>query len=309
LQGHRVAEIPFAKSFAGHETFSFRYSWLKKGLDGLMADPEVFQREDAIVRLGVGKNMVTSIRHWCMAARVAEEKPNNHSRLLQPTSFGVRLLADNGWDPFLEDDGTLWLIHWNLASAGTRAATWYWAFNRYHEYAFTREAMTESLSRTIQTLGWAGISKSTIKRDVDCFVHTYLSPRQNKTSSSDSIECPLTNLDILLQEPDGERLRFRVGPKPSLPTAVFAYALLEFYNQGYAGRNTIDLREIMRSEGSPALIFKLDEESVLDYLDNLKDTTAGGLIFEDTALVRRVVKTKEGSMDSMALLEMYYSGK
>ena len=61
------------RCFSGHETFPFRYPWLKKGFDAVSADGEVFQREDAITTLGVGKNMVRSIRHWCLAAGVIEE--------------------------------------------------------------------------------------------------------------------------------------------------------------------------------------------------------------------------------------------
>jgi len=309
LSDHELFQIPFAKSFAGHQTFALRYSWLKKGIDQLMADPQVFQREDAIVRLGVGKNMVQSIRHWCLATRVAEEERVTRGRCLHPTILGSRLLSDDGYDPFLEDDATLWLIHWNLASIGTRAATWYWAFNRFYEYAFTKAIMVDFLTRDLQALGWSDISHSTIKRDVDCFVHTYLSPRVNKAYIDDAIECPLRNLGILIQEPDSERLRFKTGPKTSLPAAVFAYALAEFWNKRNHKGKVLELREIMRAEGSPALIFKLDQESVLIYLDALKDVTSGYMIFEDTSLVRRVIRPRESQSKPMLFLESYYGSR
>ena len=61
------------QSFSGHETFPFRYPWLKKGVDAVSDDPEVFLREDAIVTLGVGKNMVRSIRHWCLATGLIDQ--------------------------------------------------------------------------------------------------------------------------------------------------------------------------------------------------------------------------------------------
>ena len=54
-------------SFSGHETFPFRYPWLKKGFDAVRENPGVFSCDDAITTLGVGKNMVSSIRHWCLA--------------------------------------------------------------------------------------------------------------------------------------------------------------------------------------------------------------------------------------------------
>lgn len=300
---------PFAKSFAGHQTFAFRYFWLKKGLDLVCGDSEAFQRDDAVVRLGVGKNMVQSIRHWCLATRVVEEEPRTRSRSLWPTDFGSRLLSDNGWDPYLEDDATLWLIHWNLANIGSRAATWYWAFNRFHEYSFTRTIMVELLIGDMQALGWSDISHSTIRRDVDCFVHTYLSPRADKAHIDDAIECPLSNLGILIQEPDSERLRFKTGPKTTLPAAVFAYALAQFWDKRNNGGKALELREIMRSEGSPGLIFKLDQESMLGYLDALKDVTSGYMVFEDTSLVRRVIRPRESACNPMSFLEDYYGSR
>lgn len=306
LSDHELFHLPFAKSFAGHQTFAFRYFWLKKGLDLVCGDPEAFQRDDAVVRLGVGKNMVQSIRHWCLATRVVEEEPKTRSRSLRPTDFGSKLLSENGWDPFLEDDATLWLIHWNLASAGSRAATWYWAFNRFHEYAFTRTTVVELLIRDVQALGWSDVSHSTIKRDVDCFVHTYLSPKADKTHIDDTIECPLSNLGILIQEPDSERLRFRTGPKATLPAAVFAYALAQFWDKQNNRGKALELREIMRSEGSPGSVFKLDQESMLGYLDALKDVTSGYMVFEDTALVRRVIRPRESACNPMSFLEDYY---
>jgi hypothetical protein len=54
-------------SFSGHETFVFRYTWLKKAVDAVRVDPRVFGQDNAIVTLGVGKNMVRSIRHWGLA--------------------------------------------------------------------------------------------------------------------------------------------------------------------------------------------------------------------------------------------------
>jgi len=304
-----IDKVPFSKSFSGHETFPFRYSWLKKGVDLLATDPAVFQNAEAGIRFGVGKNMVRSIRHWCLATRVAEEEPNSRSRLLRPSKLGEKLFGENGWDPFLEDDATLWLIHWNLASAGTRAATWYWSFSQFQEYAFTKTTMVESLAKDVQSIGWSTVSLSTLKRDVDCFVQTYLPRKSEKVGIDDVIECPLTSLNILIQEPDSERLRFRVGPKETLPPAIFAYALIQFWNGTNSGKRTLEFREILRSQGSPGLVFKLDQETSLSYLDRLKEVTSGLLIFEDTPLVRRIVKLDSLLNDPMFLLEKYYGGE
>lgn len=100
--------------FARHETFHPRFGWLKKGYDLALADPGIFLRDDAPVLLGVGKNMVRSIRYWCSAFKVLTEEDGQ----IQPTRLGQQLLDDDGWDPFLENPASLWLLRGRSTSHG-----------------------------------------------------------------------------------------------------------------------------------------------------------------------------------------------
>jgi hypothetical protein len=74
--------------------FTPGFGWLKKGFDQATQDPAIFLQDDATVRLGVGKNMVRSIRYWCSAFKLLEEDC--------PTEFGQQLLGLTGWDPYLK---------------------------------------------------------------------------------------------------------------------------------------------------------------------------------------------------------------
>ncbi|MBC8136407.1 MAG: DUF4007 family protein [Fibrella sp.] len=76
-------------AFSGHQTFVFRYPWLKKGVDALTRDPAVFRSPDAIVRLGVGKNMVDAIRHWTLSTG----NPRNCSAYSVTGSFASHALS------------------------------------------------------------------------------------------------------------------------------------------------------------------------------------------------------------------------
>ena len=121
-------------SFSGHETFPFRYTWLKKAVDAVEGDEYAFHAPDAMVKLGVGKNMVSSMRHWGIVTGMLEEMRARRGvriRPLVPTELGGQLFRDEGWDPFLEDPGTLWLLHWQLVNRPERATTWWWVFNQY----------------------------------------------------------------------------------------------------------------------------------------------------------------------------------
>ena len=94
--------MPQRPSFSGHQSFPFRYPWLKKGIDGIASDPRIFGADDAMVRFGVGKNMVASMRHWGLALGVLQEPPDvpgNRGRSLESTELGNALFTDAGWGP------------------------------------------------------------------------------------------------------------------------------------------------------------------------------------------------------------------
>src|SRR5207249_209366 len=101
---------------------------------------------------------------------------------------------------------------WQIASNRVRATTWFWTFSHFHEPEFTRELLTSSLSRWTQTLGGKAIAESSLKRDVDCFLRTYVSSRHVRGHvAEDSLDCPLVELGLVTQPGDGQTYRFRRG--------------------------------------------------------------------------------------------------
>ena len=91
--------------FAGHETFTLRYGWLKKAVDATRERQDIFLQDDALVTLGVGKNMVRSIRHWGLVTGILEENndvANNRGRSIRPSALGNLLFGPHGLDPYLE---------------------------------------------------------------------------------------------------------------------------------------------------------------------------------------------------------------
>lgn len=295
-------------SFSGHQTFTFRYPWLKKGVDGLRANADIFSSEDAIVELGVGKNMVDSIRHWCLATGMIEDalEPGRRGAVLVLSELGKKLLRDEkSWDPYLEDDATLWLLHWKLVTNPEKATTWYVAFHGLRDAEFTRVSLTNELLRFASETGSGKGSRKTIENDVACFVRTYVAAKRGASATlEETLDCPLTHLGVIQADEKGERFRFNARPKTSLPTEIFAFALAEFWQRHRASQNTLSLREIVHGEGSPGRAFRLDEDSVLAYLDELSDVCGGSLKFEDTALVRQVVRTSP--VKPLDILRGYY---
>src|SRR4030095_8889769 len=105
---------PMNYRYSGHETFPCRYTWLPKAVQNLRRNNNLFRDEDeAMVRLGVGKNMVRAIRFWADATGVTSDGGKG---TYEVTPIGAKLLGKSGYDRFLEDVKTLWLLHWQIAT-------------------------------------------------------------------------------------------------------------------------------------------------------------------------------------------------
>ena len=299
--------IPETQSpkFAGHEPFSLRYGWPKKAVDATAADPLVFTRDEAVIALGVGKNMVRSIRHWGLMTGILEETPeqaNNRGRHIRPSALGTLLFEAKGLDPYLEEPGTLWLLHWNLASRSDGPTTWYWAFNHFPEAEFTKERLIASLQDISQQADWTRVAENSLKRDVDCFIRTYVPSRASKTLVlEDSLDSPLAELELIQEIEGGRVYAFNRGEHSSLPLAVFAYALVDYWQTSAPHREALSFDELAFQPGSPGRVFKLSENAVSDYLESLETFTDRALGYDVTAGLRQVYRRSQ--LDPLELLQ------
>ncbi len=294
-------------SFSGHETFPCRYTWLKKGVDGVRENPTIFADDSATIALGVGKNMVRSIHHWCQATGLIEGDgvDSNNRRQFSPTDFGDSIFADGGGDPYLEDAATLWLIHWRLTTNANRATTWFWAFSIFGQNEFGRDTFIAELINWAERNTRNRISENSIKRDVDCFFRTYVPSRLTKTAiMEDTFDCPLVELNLISDSSDGNTYRFHRGPKPSLPIEIFAAALSEFWDTHFSGNNTLTFANIAYSPRGPGRTFQLDEDTLVEYLDRLANLTEDALYYGETAGMKQVHRSRR--IDPVELLHRYY---
>lgn len=296
--------------FSGHQTFVFRYGWLEKGVRAVAECPTIFSEEDALVHLGVGKNMVSSIRHWCQVTKLVEPDPTierNTGRHLRVTDIGRRLLLDDGWDPFLEDDASLWLIHWLLVSNPEIGTAWKLLFSRFHRPDFTRRELVEFINHFVEKQSLK-LSESVIARDTDCLIRSYAAGANGKkqVSPEESFDCPLLQLDLVQPSPDGELYRFAIGPKPTLSAAVFAFALAEYFDLVAGSSNTLNVQKCLYGVGSPGQAFKLDENSLIEYIEELEDRTGRAMMLDETAGLKQIYRRR--SIDRMQILDDYYGG-
>lgn len=317
---HTTAPQKNNLSFSGHQTFPFRYTWLKKGVDAVREDPTVFSSENASVTLGVGKNMVSSIRHWCKVSRLIETDADQRGRLV-PTELGKAIFDDDGFDPYLDAPATLWLIHWQIATNINQATTWYWAFNIFRENQFARDIFKIELHEWAlqQKTSRRPVSDNTLQRDVNCFIRTYCQSagfskahqgfgyyigQDTVAVVEEMFDCPLVELNLIAKLPDSDRYEFQRGEKKTLPIEIVAWALVSFWERRFSSREALPFSELMYAQSSPGRIFRLDEDSITVYLEKLEKYTDGALQYDETADLKQVYR--HSALNEIELLERCY---
>lgn len=304
----------FRPHMSGHETFPLRYGWLKKAFDAVYATEDgrhdnrfVFSGPDAIAELGVGKNMVASMRHWATAARIIEDQTNPNR--IATTLLGKRLFGERGLDPYMENVATSWLVHWQLAGWGKRSTTWLWAFNYYSGIDFERESLAQSVRKFVDDRGKTRIADSTIKRDIACLVRTYVSQTLTTIAShEDRLESPLTELGLIKSLGSRDGFRFIRGPKPLLGIGVFSYAVADFWDQSFPNANTLSFEALAHEPGSPGQVFLLEENDMVEMLTRLEEVTKGDYIWSETAGLKQLVRRRSISGErQIDLIDLDYA--
>ncbi|UXN67940.1 DUF4007 family protein (plasmid) [Devosia neptuniae] len=282
--------------FSGHETFPCRYAWLPKAYRAIAKDPLIFSDEErSMVELGIGKNMVRSLRFWMDAMGVVEHASEAGHR---PTEFGRMVLDGAGLDPYLEDDRTLWLLHWNVSSrANPTLFAWGHMLSEWPYPEFTRSEALKSFQRRSEELGHRH-SEVTLGQHLDVFLHTYTGTQGAKVAVEDSLDGPLVGLRLIV--PAGERRNatgrwetvyaFRRESKPDIGDDLFEYCVRDFWDRNAPGESTLPLRAVASASGSPGQVFKLTEDDVRQRLEAISRRPGASIRYQPSAVQGMIYK-------------------
>lgn len=293
-------------SFGRHESFPLRFGWIAKGLDALRRDPGIFTREDATVDLGVGKNMVASIRYWLQAAQVVERGGRNS---LQVRRMGEAAFGDEG-DPYLEDEGTIWLLHWLLATNPRMATSIYWFFNHFHKVEFTTAEVVAALKDFVRQNLSARTAATTLKNDAALILRMY-----SRTSADarlpleDALDSPLATLH-LQERLDKHTWQAPPMDREEIPLHIFAFAVAELF--GHVAAQQLAVEQLMYSSKNhcaPGAVFRMTEDGLIGKLDALCRAFPGTLRMGRTAGVYQLYKDKDKDLPPLQILESHYANR
>lgn len=275
--------------FSGHESFACKSHWLKRGYDFVRGENN-FNDDDAVVRLGVGKNMVASIKFWLKAIGLLKDTG------LEP--IADHLFDDeNGRDPYLEDIGTLWLLHFLLIH-NDYATIYRTTFVDYHRQRnIVEKSKLQNYIKHIcfDETGYKNLyNDNTVKRDIGVMLHNYCAKNGSNVNveDSNSLFAPLN----LICETEKDTYRFNYDTRSDVPSLIFLYALLE----KFSGRNSISFEDIAEL----ALIFCLTNNDLLNIINHLCDLYPTEIVFSDVAGIKEL--QFRATLNSIDVLDRYY---
>lgn len=272
--------------FSGHDSFQCKTQWLKKGYD-FVTNQNNFNDPEAVITLGVGKNMVAAIRHWLRAFDIIDSDQNI-------TEIGHYIFNnENGVDPFTEDLSTLWLLHYHLIKRNY-ASIYRMAFVDFHreKNEFTRENLQLYIKRRCREEGWDYLfNENTAKKDVGVFIQNYVVP-DNKVF--DDFSVLLLQLDII-KKVDKSTYTFNYIGKQSVDPNILLYAIIDYFKSNSIGFN--DLMEL-------GLIFCLTNSELLDLIEQICLLYPYKIVFSDVAGIKEL--QIKNQIESTEALNAYY---
>ena len=298
--------MPNKLLFSGHNTFTCKQNWINKGFE-FVKNERNFNDENAVIELGVGKNMVNALRYWLRAFGLVDPKDNL-------TILAKKLFEKNGWDPYLEDIGTLWLLHFLLINQN-KASIYNLIFNDFRKgkVDFTKPQLLGYLKRICLETDNTIFTESTLISDINVFLRTYLPPkkdRETKIEVEEDFSSLLIDLDLLdtykqIVDRNGKPetvqwYRIENNFRDSLPYQIVLFVIAVNYKED----RSINFYELLRGENSPGVIFAMHEEALYDKIIEICEANPKKIVFSETAGNRTIQFRVD--FDGLDILKGYY---
>lgn len=275
-------------SFSGHESFQCKSLWLKKGYDYLLAGGK-FNDADSVVKLGVGKNMVASIRFWLRAFSLITAD--------ELTPLAKYIFDDvNGRDKFTEDINTLWILHYLLVKSGN-ASIYNLLFLEYQreKKEFSKSELQTFIKRKCSVPEQKNVyNENTVKKDIGVLLKNYIAPTDLKTI--EDFSALLLDLNLINRR-EADRYVFRQVKNTEISAEVLLYAMIDFSNKD----KTLSLDKLQ----ALALIFCMPLPDLIEAIKRIESKYSRSIVFTDNSGVKNVQLLAE--LEPSTILDSYYN--
>ncbi len=273
-------------SFSGHETFTCKSLWLKKGFD-FLDQKHTFSEDSAVVHLGVGKNMVSSIRFWLKAfgLTISDEL----------TDIAHFIFGKEGRDIYTEDINTIWLLHYQLVKCQVASLYNLLFLGVQRELkTFTRDQVQAYVKRKCNVPEQKNVyNENTVRKDIGVLLSSYVMPKTTKSLE----EYNALLLDIGLIRSVEKKYVFNQTNPNQIAPEIIMFALLDYCE----GEKTISFDKLQEI----ALIFCLSLPDLILLLQQLAYQYKDFMMYTDNAGIKNVQFVGE-LINKWTILDKYY---
>lgn len=274
-------------SFSGHESFHCKSLWLKKGYDYLLAGNH-FTDIDSVAKLGVGKNMVASIRFWLRAFGLSQSD--------ELTDIAEFLFdTEHGRDPYAEDLNTLWVLHFLLVVTGI-ASIYNLTFVEYQreKKEFSKDELRNFIKRKCSVPEQRNVyNENTVKKDIGVLLKNYVAPKDLK--NIEDFSALLIGLGLIVNK-DSDVYSYRVTEPEDITPDVVLFALLTLSG----GDKTLSFDILQKL----SLVFCLPIVSLIEIIRKIEKLYPGMVVFSDNSGIKNVQFI--GELNRFDVLDNYY---
>lgn len=286
---------------SGHESFICKQYWLRRGFDFIKTNGS-FRDEDAVVKLGVGKNMVSSISYWLKAFDITNDKGDINK-------IGNFLFGEKGNDLYIEDIASIWLLHYTLVK-NAYASIYNLFFNdfRKERIEFTKDQLHQFIKQKCNEISQNFYNDNTVESDIKVLLRSYLKPSFEIKSDFEEEYAGLLNEIGLISHfkaasPDGTKnidfYSFVCNNRIDIPPAIILYSILD----NYSGQHSISFKELEVGFNSPGIVFCFTQEGLFDKLTQIANEYPQ-IIFSNNAGVSEL--QFKSTLDKWKVLTDYY---
>lgn len=273
-----------------HETFSIRAGWLEKAINNFKDNSQCFSKDNGQQILGIGTNMVKSLRYWseaCGLINFNQHKGNSFTELGKYIS---------NRDPYLNEMSSWWLIHLFLVSNFELSPVFNTFFN-LNINKFEKDQLFNALKNNLEENYVLG-AESSLEADVLMLIKTYYS--DDESNPENNMNCPLSKLGLL--GTNDKKVYYKQQPKYStLSYKVIYYAMIKSWKNSNSNANlkSFNLEDMYEWNNNPLNVFNLSKSTMYQYLDEMNKNKLIGLV--KTAGLN-VITIND---DSLSLLDLF----
>lgn len=241
-----------------NESFFIREGWIEKALNTKdIQEKNIFGKENGIQILGIGANMVRSLRYWLSTSNIISGKNNLLSE------FGYCLLK---YDPYLENSFSWWLIHGNIVNDDDQSPLFHIIFYNFNLKKFSRKDLEEYIFNYFKDNDIDLSNFSSAQNDIGVFLRMYV--EEKVSTPEDNLSSPIGKLHLLKKS--GKELYEKTMPSyNNLDFRIVYYFVLK-WNERNGNRKELNIDDILNDTNSPAKIFNLDRNLFSKYLEDMK---------------------------------------